>query len=82
MKYKYLDSTYTVVSAGDEYALTILSENGSMHSFIVQGQEVFVELQFSDSGVYGGPVVIFTDNEKYWMRPRFEFFNIFTKVEE
>ena len=71
-------SKYLVVSDG-EYQLNDFSAEGSIHVFSLHGEVVECELQFSGDGTenrYAGEIVVYCGEDgKYWIRPRFEFFD-------
>lgn len=76
MRYKHLKrgTYYNVISDG-EYRLTMFSEEGTFHTFLIGSSLIEAELQFSGEGKYGGPVTIYhgESDGKYWMRPCYEF---------
>jgi len=76
---------YLAVSM-DEYALNTFSEQGSMHELIIAGQVIEAEMlhegQFDGGSPirYAGPIVVYAGaDQKFKLRPAYEFHALFTK---
>ena len=82
MRYRHIarGTTYVVIDA-HQIMLNLISEDGSIHSFFMDGVPVQAELQCSvakaEGSRYGGRVCLYQceTTAKYYLRPPFEFFD-------